>query len=64
MNKEWEIFSDLSYYDMWAVRPVGDKEFNSDNLYHVFTEHDAFILKTTLEQCHPDQLVAGENNGS
>lgn len=25
---KWETFCDLSYYDMWAVRPVGMRDFN------------------------------------
>jgi len=32
---KWEFFSDRAYWDMCAVRPIGDKCFNSQNLFHV-----------------------------
>jgi hypothetical protein len=32
---KWEFFSDSAYWDMCAVRPVGDKDFKSQNLFHV-----------------------------
>jgi len=38
---EWEVFLDRSYYDMWAVRPVGDKEFDSPRLFHFDSEVDS-----------------------
>ena len=41
---KWEMFCDESYYDMWAVRPVGDKDFNSPRLFHVSTREDAIKL--------------------
>jgi len=41
MNKLWEYFPDPSYYGMWAVRPVGDKDFNSPWLFHFIIERDA-----------------------
>ena len=31
----WEFFTDGAYWDMCAVRPIGDKSFNSPNLFHV-----------------------------
>lgn len=47
--KEWEYFCDVSYYDMWAVRPVGDKNFYSQYLFHVPTMEEAKTLKDLLE---------------
>lgn len=32
---DWEFFTDGAYWDMCAVRPIGDKSFNSPNLFHV-----------------------------
>lgn len=29
---KWEYYLDIGYYDMWAVRPIGDKDFNSQKL--------------------------------
>lgn len=41
---EWEMFCDESYFGMWAVHPVGDKDFNSPRLFHVSTREDAIKL--------------------
>jgi hypothetical protein len=48
MNKKWEYFQDPSYYDMYAVRPIGDKEFNSKLLFHVTNESEASRLAELL----------------
>jgi hypothetical protein len=42
--QQWEWFSDPAYYDLWAVRPIGDKDFGSSKLFHVQTEHEAKAL--------------------
>lgn len=41
---KWEYYLDYSYYDMWAIRPEGDKDFNSPNLIHVATMKEAEAL--------------------
>ena len=46
----WEIFCDRSYYDLWAVRPVGDKDFNSQKLFHVQSKEEAEALRNLLSQ--------------
>lgn len=51
-NVEWEVFQDESFYDMWAVRPVGDTDFNSPRLFHCLSKEHAEILKNTLDKCH------------
>lgn len=38
---DWEVFHDPAYYDMWAVRPVGDTDMNSPQLFHFAVERDA-----------------------
>ena len=38
---EWEVFNDPSYFDMWAVRPVGDRDFQSLRLFHFARKDDA-----------------------
>lgn len=43
MIREYEIFQDASYYDMWCVRDISDKKFNSRTSWH-------FILKEDAEQ--------------
>lgn len=40
----WEFFQDISYFDMWAVRPMGDTNFKSQLLFHVMSEQEAIIL--------------------
>jgi len=46
----WEFFEDLNYYCMWAVRKVGDKDFNSRQLFHVQTKDEAIALSGTLNE--------------
>lgn len=41
INMKWEMFCDPAYYDMWAVRPVGDKNFNSEKLFHFNLKDEA-----------------------
>lgn len=40
-GREWEMFTDVSYYDMICVRMVGDNTFNSKGSYHFSTLLDA-----------------------
>lgn len=47
--RDWEIFVDKSYYDLWAVRPVGEKNFNSGLTFHVLLKEEAQRLKEYLE---------------
>lgn len=42
----WEAFLDTSYYDLWAVRPVGETRFNST--FHVRSKDEADALVATL----------------
>lgn len=44
----WEIFCDESYYGLWAVRQVGDKDFNSQELFHVMSKNEAEALANIL----------------
>jgi len=46
----WETFYDLSYFGLWAVRPVGDSSFQSQYLFHVQSEEEANTLKDLLER--------------
>lgn len=41
---KWEIFCDTSYYDLWCMRPVGDKDFNSPLSFHFAKKEDAEAL--------------------
>ncbi len=51
-NVKWEVFPDDSFFNMWAVRPVGDKDFNSPRLFHYASKEDADKLKELLEKAH------------
>ena len=44
----WEIFGDMSYYDMICVRHKDDKNFNSENSYHFNTYDDAYLFAYLL----------------
>lgn len=41
MSDIWEYFIDESYYSMYAVRKIGDKDFNSEALFHVCGKMEA-----------------------
>lgn len=49
-NSKWEVFCDLGYYDMWAVRPVGDRDFDSPQLFHFATQPDANAFAALAEK--------------
>ena len=49
-NVAWEIFLDDSYFGFWAVRPVGDKDFNSLRLFHFKDKKDAELFKRLIEK--------------
>jgi hypothetical protein len=42
----WETFRDRSYYDMWAVRMVGERTFGQG--VHVMTQAEADALRDLL----------------
>ncbi len=57
---DWEIFLDHAFYDMWAVRPVGDSDFNSTRLFHMATKEKAEALRDLLTEAKcaiPAQFV-------
>ena len=39
-------------YDMWAVRPVGDKDFASPRLFHFVEKEDAEKFKELIEKSY------------
>lgn len=47
---KWEMYLDVSYYDLWAVRRTGDKDFNSSALFHLANKEDAEKLLELLEK--------------
>ena len=51
-NVEWELFMDVSNYDMWAVRPKKDKDFNSPRLFHFVEKNDAEKFKELIEKSY------------
>lgn len=51
-NPRWEIFFDRAFYDMWAVRPIGDKTFSSPMLFHFGKKEDAEQFKALAEKAH------------
>ena len=46
----WEMFNDVSYYDLWCVRPVGDKKFGSIQSFHFVQKEDAEQFKILAEK--------------
>jgi len=49
-TEKWEMFCDDSYYHLWAVRRIGDKDFNSPQLFHFSLKEDAEQMKALLEK--------------
>lgn len=46
----WEYFMDESYYNLYAVRKIGDKDFNSEVLFHVCGKMEAQHLCAYLNR--------------
>lgn len=62
---KWEVFFDRIYFDMFAVRPIGDKDFHSPRLFYFDSEEDANKCKEILDKCHCNMLnteVISTNN--
>jgi hypothetical protein len=50
MKAKYELFCDLSYYDMWCVRNIDDKRFQSPMSFHFILKEDAELFKTLIEK--------------
>lgn len=48
--KHWECFEDVAYYGMYALRPVGDMDFNSQELIHIGLKSEAERMQRILNQ--------------
>lgn len=53
----WEVFSDPSYYDLWAVRPIGERGFSGTA--HCAHKDEAIAYSYTQ---NPDLLYKTNNN--
>ena len=49
---KWELFMDVSNYDMWGVRPKNDKNFNSPRLFHFIEKQDAENFKELIDKSY------------
>ncbi len=47
----WECFSDSAYYDMWAVRPVGERRWG--HCFHLPSQDEAEGLTALLNHLSP-----------
>lgn len=50
MKREYEIFKDESYYDMWCVRDITDKDFNSRTSWHFDSHSQAFMFFNLIKE--------------
>jgi hypothetical protein len=50
LRVKWEVFKDDSFYGMWAVRPVGDHDFNSPRLFHLPDKAAAEEFRALLDK--------------
>lgn len=46
----WEMYSDINYFDMWAVRDSSDRSFNSPRLFHFAKHEDAAAFRALAEK--------------
>lgn len=44
----WEAFLDESYYDLWAVRPVGERRWG--HCFHLIRKEEAEALRDELNR--------------
>jgi len=49
-KENWEMFMDPSFYEMWAVRPKNDKNFDSPRLFHFTHEEDAKMFLELIDK--------------
>ena len=40
-GREWELFCDASYYDLFCIKPIHIKKFNSELSFHFMHQADA-----------------------
>ena len=52
IRAKWECFQDESYYLMWAVREVGDYDFQSPRLFHFVEKADAELFLSLLNRSY------------
>ena len=48
-GREWEMFTDRSYFDCVCVRLVSDRDFNSDTSFHFYTDAQAHQFVESLK---------------
>ena len=46
----YEMFLDLSYFDMWCVRDSNDRHFNSPTSYHFDKHEDAIMFYELIKK--------------
>lgn len=59
---KWEIFMDVSYYDLWCVRPIGDLSFNSQYAVHYCNYEEALDFKKMMEEKFRKERKKGKKN--
>lgn len=47
--EKYEMFLDMSYYDMWCVRCLSDRRFDSPLSFHFMKKEDAEEFKRLIE---------------
>ena len=52
LSEQWELFCDSSFFDMFCVRPKGDRDFNSPRSFHFETKEDAEKFKELIEKSY------------
>ena len=51
-GREWEMFTDRSYFDCICVRLVDNRDFNSNTSFHFNTDAQALQFVELLKQAN------------
>lgn len=62
MENKWHFYLDRSYYDMWAVAPVDNKNFLSKDLFHLASREEAERLCALLNKKTKVKVVKYESD--
>lgn len=49
---KWEMFLDRGYFDLWCVRCLGDRSFNSTHSFHFQSHQDALQFIKLIERSY------------
>jgi hypothetical protein len=61
VKTSWEMFLDISYFDMWAVRCEQDTCLDSERLFHFLHKEDAERFLELVRKSNPGEVCEIED---